>query len=680
MRNIKDSMNLVYGGRIISTRTKFGSKTTQGQVAYCYKGIHKYEVIYSKLNDRDAEERLETHEYGHIYLGHLDGLEYLRDRLTRLINDNFDDLTALVNTNCGIDFGDKLLIQVREDPMISHMIHNIAMDCEVNSKILDYDDVHMIEKSVFDTYGGLQKVDVMTKFCHPLKRWGFPEGLTYPEYLELIVQNLDKFVKYIMLMTYGVQSPQMQQGQSGQSQQSQSGQGQGQGNSQSQNQGQGQGYSKSSTNRWSGSGQHGDQSTESQSSNQSSDQGRQDHGNAQDPQQGSDQSNGSQESQGSSNQQSSGQQSSQGSDQDGSSEGSQQGQSPTDGSSQSQTSSHDSSDSSGSSGGNSGGSFQPYDGQGRSSEGQSSDQDDSESADPEEGPEQLSDRDAELLNDQDYVNRRYEEIKNQLKSPEDISNAVSTMSGDEGGVSDGTDGELRGRKSDHGSESREKVHVGEVYSPGGAGKGSGRSTQTRSFIKDLDPIDMGLEEVLKNYRKKVIKRTFSRNLTYKYNRKIITDVISPSYTMRITSDTDPTILFIIDVSGSMDTSLVDRCIDIIRRKIRSINSNLKYHILTWDTDFCELYKDLNTKKNIPRISCGGGTSLARSFIYAKENFDNSTILVVISDFEDNLHDWEVAMSKMKDYIIHGFNYGYPQDQKNFKVMKVKNFTNKSRSW
>lgn len=621
MKDIRDSMNLIYGGKIVSTRTKLGKDTTKGQVAYCYKGEHKYEVVYSELNSKDAEDRLEVHEYGHIYLGHLDGLEYLSDSLLRIINDRFDDIVALVNKNCGIDFGDKLLIQVRDDPMINHMIHNIAMDCEINSKILNRKDIAIIEKSVFKTYGGLSRMDVMTKFCHPSARWGFPNELTYPDYLELIILNLDKFVKYIMLLKYGIGNP--QQGQSNQSQSGQQGQ-QGQ-------QSAGQGYSKDSTDRWGSGNSQGQQ------------------GSAGGQEQSSDGSQGG----------------SQSGDKSDNSSGSQQGSSGDSGGS------FDPSDPDGSPSG-SGGSFEKYNGQGKSSGEKGSDSESNDGPEYDESPESITDEQAELLNDQEYVNKRYEELKNMLEDPEDISKAVSDISGEEGGTSDGSDGETKGRKSDHGSDSREKVHVGEVYSKGGSGRGTGRSTSTRSFVKDLDPIDIGLEEVVRSFRKKVIKRSYSRNLTYKYNRRIITDVISPSYTMKITSDFDPTILFIIDVSGSMDTSLVDRVINTIRRKMRTINSNLKYSILTWDTSFCELYKDLNTKKNTPKISCGGGTCLAKSFIYAKEKFSDDTIIVVISDFEDSLDDWEIAMSKMKNYTIYGFNYGYPQDQKNFKYMKVKN--------
>lgn len=675
MKDIRDSMNLIYGGKIVSTRTKFSKETTKGQVAYCYKGEHKYEVVYSELNSKDAEDRLEVHEYGHIYLGHLDGLEYLSDSLLRIINDRFDDIVALVNKNCGIDFGDKLLIQVRDDPMINHMIHNIAMDCEINSKILDRKDIAIIEKSVFETYGGLSRMDVMTKFCHPSARWGFPNELTYPDYLELIMLNLDKFVKYIMLLKYGIGSPQQ-----GQSNQSQSGQGQ-------QGQQSRQGYSKDSTDRWGSgdsqgqrsksSGQQQQQQSQSGSGGQSGDQ-QEGSGDQQGSSGGQEQSSkgsqpGSQSGQPSNSPgQTSGSESSDES-QGGSKSGDKSGESSSSqqGSSDGSGGSFDPSDPDGSPSG-SGGSFEKYNGQGKSSGEEGSESESNDGSESDESPESITDEQAELLNDQEYVNKRYEELKNMLENPEDISKAVSDISGEEGGTSDGSDGEIKGRKSDHGSDSREKVHVGEVYSKGGSGRGTGRSTSTRSFIKDLDPIDIGLEEVVRSFRKKVIKRSYSRNLTYKYNRRIITDVISPSYTMKITSDFDPTILFIIDVSGSMDTSLVDRVINTIRRKMRMINSNLKYSILTWDTSFCELYKDLNTKKNTPKISCGGGTCLAKSFIYAKEKFSDDTIIVVISDFEDNLGDWEVAMSKMKSYTIYGFNYGYPQDQKNFKCMKVKN--------
>ena len=127
---------------------------------------------------------------------------------------------------------------------------------------------------------------------------------------------------------------------------------------------------------------------------------------------------------------------------------------------------------------------------------------------------------------------------------------------------------------------------------GSRSKGVGGSDATRSFTVNNDPLVMGLEEILKEYKHKVLKLDFRRDVAYKYNRRIVDDVISPSYRQKITKSEDPKVVFVLDCSGSMDTRLIDRILTFIKIKMKKINRNSKYDIISWDTELCEHYRDL----------------------------------------------------------------------------------------
>lgn len=184
---------------------------------------------------------------------------------------------------------------------------------------------------------------------------------------------------------------------------------------------------------------------------------------------------------------------------------------------------------------------------------------------------------------------------------------------------------------------------------------------------------MAIDEVIYNYSSKVIKRTYKKDMVYYYNRGINRSVIAPAYLQKISTSTNPTIVFLIDVSGSMDTDLVDRILKTISKKMSKIQRGLSYNIITWSTVLGEHIKDINPKKPIPRISTGGGTRMAKGIQYFKENYNKDAILILISDFEDYLQEWEEVTSSMVGYLMYGFNYGRYVYDKKFKNFKVKNF-------
>jgi uncharacterized protein with von Willebrand factor type A (vWA) domain len=157
-------------------------------------------------------------------------------------------------------------------------------------------------------------------------------------------------------------------------------------------------------------------------------------------------------------------------------------------------------------------------------------------------------------------------------------------------------------------------------------------------------------------------------------------VIAPSISRKISISTNPKIVFLLDISGSMDTRLVDRILRTISKSILKINRDLRYDIITWSTSLGEHIKDINPRKGVPRISCGGGTDMASGMRYFKENYKSDAILVLISDFEDNLDAWHSVESSMKEYSMWGFNYGdnrysYHRGDWNWKYFKQRNFSN-----
>lgn len=541
----------------------------ESPLGYCYKYIDNvtrnrvYRIVCSSIGIERTDFRVMMHEYGHIYLGHLDGIhEELDTQICAVLKEHRGELIERVNKECGIDFGDKLVERVIDDPVLNHSLHNIAMDMEVNSKILSTEDIEEMEKdisSVLPKYeeeyvkylidhtdneqakkeleDTLKKMENESKIKLILpERYQFPDGLSYVEYIIMIIKHLDKFVKMLVSIknggngdTSGVTSEDVQKALGGGSQDGQGGQGQ------------------------PGQGQGGMQGLDDLMN--------------------------------------------------------QMGMSGKNGSGKVKDKNAQSVDS-------------PYKGDRDSGQ--------SNGGDP---SEQKKDGDAE-----------------------------------------------KGYSRDHNTDSRDeadkKRELGQITSEGGIGCGnSGGPDATRIVDVEVDEVEMALTEVFKNFKKKVIKRTTVTDLTYLYNRGIIRTVIAPLRRRKVDVVKEPTITFLIDISGSMDTRLVDRCLKTIGRSIKKLNRGLRYNIITWSTRLGEHIKNINPAKGVPRISCGGGTSIAEGIKYFKENYTEESILVIISDFEDYLEEWARVEGTMPGYTMYGFNYGSRNYNQKFKYLKVKNFSN-----
>lgn len=551
------------------------------ELGYCFKykglGVNMYRIVTAPTGDSFADFRVLMHEYGHIYLGHLEGIhEELDERLAWTIQNRRTELIEQINKKCNIDYADKLIERVIDDPTLNHTLHNIAMDMEVNSKVLSDEDVDEMEQRItavlpkFDEEylrylqdktedeqikKDLQdRIDKMAKESkiklilpcryHTSDGQPFPDELTYPEYLMMIVENLDEFVKMLISIK---------------------------------------------------NGGNGDTS-------QISDQQLQDAMNGQgQPGQG-------------------------------------QGGQPQPGSGGGMQSFDDLMKDCGLSDGNSD--------QDRNQNGQNQNGGGNGKKDPVDSP---------------YKG---------MYSGDDTQDKPKDK--DESGAGDHNTPER--------DEADKKRELGQIRSQGGLGCGKSGGPDVTRLVTEQDPIDMALEEVIINFKSRVVKMDYKRDMMHKYNRGILRSVIAPSYVNKITLSTDPTIVFLIDVSGSMDTALVDRCLGTISRNMKRIGKGLKYNIITWSTRLGEHIRDIDPRKPVPRISCGGGTRMAGGIEYFKEHYKDDAILILISDFEDDLNDWHRVEKGMPGYTMYGFNYGYQSYKQEWTNFKVKDFTAGNRRY
>lgn len=538
-------------------------------LGYCYKysanGITIYTVVHSPIGRAHTDRRIVAHEYGHITLGHLNGIhEQLDSRVLWTINNQRADLEKGINESLGIDYADKLLNRVIDDPSLNHSLHNIAMDFEVNQRILSQEDIEEMEEEIseviIDSNPALKEMkkkyedilaetpdspdipeeqkevlkktkDELGKALGSMKiklmlpsRYHFPDGspfpddLTYPEYLILIIKNLDQFVKMLVSIKNG-----------------------------------------------------GDGDTSKVTEEQLKD-ALQEDGN------------------------------------DNGQNGNQQG-----------------------------GSMASLD---------------------------------DLMESCGMSKKEYSGTR-----PKDGNDK-----GSQGGKPDQNGKQGQGGVEDHGSESRddadEKRSQGKIKPSPGCGS-SGGPTDTMEVVRQVkDPVDEAIDEVIKNFSSKVCGFTIKKDMTYLYNRGINRAVIAPVYHTKVSLTSLPRIVFLIDVSGSMDRGLVNRILGSIAKKMSRIKKGLKYDVITWSTYLGDHFKDLDPKKPIPYIHVGGGTSMAEGIKYFREHYGKESILVLISDFEDYLDEWEKETSTMSGYDLYGFCYGYYSCDRKIKNFKIRNFVEK----
>lgn len=584
LEQIKDFIDSAYNSYAFKLKVKTDKKIDlrNPELGYCYKDtifdkgheISYYNIVTGPIGIPRTDFRILLHEYGHIYYGHLDEIHNLIDvQICNVFRDHRGELIEKINKECGIDFADKLIERVIDDPVLNHSLHNIAMDMEVNSSALSTEDIEEMENDIskvmvdyqtkileknLDKMSDEQKKQVedainrmkssaMIKLILPCRYHTsdgnpFPDGLTYAEYIIMIIRNLDQFVKMLVSIMKG-----------------------------------GNGDTSGVTSE--------EVANALQNGLQSLDDLMQ-----------------------------------------------QAGMSDGDGNGQGQ------------SGTGTDGGTPTSDGKGINSGGGKGD-----------GTEK----------DSPYKGVR-----------------------DDPGLNGGEDGQGGGSHRDHKNPERveadEKRELGEIASGPSLGCGSGGGPGgIRTVTRDVDPVDTAIDEVIANLKNKVIKKTMKKDVMWNYNRGINRAVIAPSIKSKVTMSTEPKLVFLIDISGSMNTRLIDRILGTISNKMRHLGTGrgLKYDIISWSTCLGEHIKDIDPKKGVPRISCGGGTRMAGGMKYFKDHYDKNATLILISDFEDYLEEWHQMELSMPEYTMYGFNYGYSNYKQEFKYFKVRNFNNdRDRNW
>ena len=534
--NFGNKLYSMSGGKYLETTTALG---------YCYKNetissnniSNSYWIVCAETGNPELDLRVKMHEYGHIYLGHLDGIHEDLDRQAALVfRNNRDELIQLINEECGIDFADKLIESVIDDPNLNHSIHNIAMDMEVNSKILSKEDIEFMEKSLDEIYekkkqerieeliksGVLKREDLEKKEDSENKsdsandsskekldeetekekteagiklilpeRYEFPDNLTYAEYFIESIKHLDKFVKMLVSLALG---------------------------------------------------KNGD----------------------------------------------------------------------TRGI----------------------------------------------------GKDQVKD----MLDSLGGGMEALDELLEKSGMGNDSGNGTPS-----GQRKDSDFGPDNIDKRDHGSNSRsdadKKRESGELRK--GIGNCAGGSV--RPTNKNVDSIELAIEDVIRHYKKTVFKIATKKDLFYNFNRGISKKIIVPASIQRVTTSKKPSIVYLIDVSGSMDRRLIDRVLKTISKKMKYLNGGLHYDIITWNTSLCQHIRNIKPGKMIPSIHDGGGTRLAKGIEYFAKNYGPEAVLIIISDFEDYLEEWHAAEEKLNGYTIWGFNYGRDRTSRTipWKNLKVK---------
>lgn len=549
-------------GNMIMVNTEKPLDPNNPELGYCFKYTDNdessyfvvYKVVCSEIGIPRTDFRVLMHEYGHIYLGHLDGIhEELDTQICNVFRDHRGELIERINSECGIDFAEKLIERVIDDPVLNHSLHNIAMDMEVNSKILSTEDVEEMEQDISTKLPDYQteflkyqrdhtddeeekkKLDEAIKKMeneakiklivpcryHISENEVFPDELSYPEYLIMIIKHLDQFVKMLVSIKNGgngdtsdVTSQDVQNALNG-------GQGD-QGMSSLSDLMKEMGMSDSSGNGSSGKG-------------------------------------------------------------------------------------------------------------GKSGSGEKK--------------------------DCPYKGTR--------------DSGADDLNGDKN--------QPGGTHKDHRSDTRDdadkKRELGQINAGGGVGCGNSGGPDATRLVSKADEVDMALDEVFLHYKSRVVKVDTKKDNTYLYNRGINRSVICPTIRRKVTISQEPTIVFLIDVSGSMDTRLVDRILGTISNKMKRLGRGLKYNIISWSTCLGEHIRNINPRKGVPRISMGGGTRMARGIEYFRQNYGPEAILILISDFEDYLEEWHEQELKMPEYTMYGFNYGSSNYRQEFKYFKVKNFNN-----
>jgi hypothetical protein len=200
-----------------------------------------------------------------------------------------------------------------------------------------------------------------------------------------------------------------------------------------------------------------------------------------------------------------------------------------------------------------------------------------------------------------------------------------------------------------------------IHNRGGKGRSTNDTPAVFRQVKvDVDPLDQFLTKVSRGFRNTVNKVKPKKNIMRKHNLRKGSGrgrVIVPTIRMKLQKDSEPRVVFLIDISGSMDTNLIDRVLKTISVSLKNVSTKTRYDVITWNTDLATHYRNLDPRNPLTSFPCGGGTDLADGIKYFGQKYNSKSVLIVISDFEDNLDAWNNECDKLPGYKIYGINYG-----------------------
>ena len=175
-----------------------------------------FKVFVNNKIPEEYQDHFYLHEFGHVLFGHLFGMETQREQFKRKIMESWSkiephlELTEEEQKLPTVELVSKFLMPV------SSLLLNYATDMEVNSKLFSDDEWEEMRnvtdyvviktsyeegnrdeeflKSAKDFLKG--KGDHISKPIWPVD-YGFEKGLSYHAYLDLMIQDIDKFMNFV---------------------------------------------------------------------------------------------------------------------------------------------------------------------------------------------------------------------------------------------------------------------------------------------------------------------------------------------------------------------------------------------------------------------------------------------------------------------------------------------------
>lgn len=182
--------------------------------AYCTRvsGSQIYRIV---RNGFAKSPMFFMHEFGHMYFGHMKYNDIKEADIISLLKAKDAIVEKHIITN---DYGS---VKKEVYSKLAHELLNIAMDFQVNSTFFTEEEEKLMVKDLTQTYYNLLQKTAGKLTCQQFfknytkdpKKYGirpmlvtdynFPRALSYREYITLMFENLDSFLKTYIVQEYG---------------------------------------------------------------------------------------------------------------------------------------------------------------------------------------------------------------------------------------------------------------------------------------------------------------------------------------------------------------------------------------------------------------------------------------------------------------------------------------------